>query len=225
MSEMYFPQIDYLELDNTFTGSTELFPTVWQALEGLASPEVADRNASLDSLLETEAPKFSPLVAYNLATRLIDPDIKFRARIIEALGNVIAPATGPTPPPEVRRHLKAHCMEIGRGMIIAILEVAVVDTSVESHIATLFNLCSHSGTILIDLMADRKVPVSIRQQAIYFIGRVGFIEAIPYLDRLADRLTSRAKGQRRMPFAPLSEPDEFTLISAAQATMTVLKEK
>lgn len=225
MSEMYFPQIGFLEFEKSITGNTELFPAVWQALEGIASPEVAERNASLDSLLATEAHKLSPLVAYILATRLIDPNIKFRARIIDALGNVIAPTQGLAPPPEVRRHLKAHCTVIGRGTVLALLEVAAVDTSVESHIASIFNLCSHSGTILIDLMADRKVPVSLRWQAINFIGRVGFIEAIPYLERLVDRLTSRANGQKRMPFAPPSEPDESTLISSAQAALTILKEQ
>ncbi len=225
MSEMYFPQIGFLELDSTITGNAELFPTVWQAMEGIASPDVAERNASLDNLLETNAHNLSPLVAYLLATRLIDPNIKFRARIVETLGNIITPTGGTATPIEIRRHLKAHCSVIGRGTVLALLEVASVDSAIEAHVATIYNLCSHSGTILINLMADRKVPVSIRWQAINFIGRVGFIEAIPYLERLVDRLTSRANGQKRMPFAPPSEPDESTLISAAQATLTILQEQ
>lgn len=223
MSEMYFPQIGFLKFDKSITGTAELFPTVWQALEGIASPDVAERNASLDILLETDAPKLSPLVAYILATRLIDSNINFRARVIQTIGNVISPDVGSAPPSEVRRHLKAHCTLIGRGTVLAMLEVAAVDPSVESHIASVFNLCSHSGTILIDLMAERKVPVSIRRLAICFIGLVGFIEAIPYLERLEDRLISRSNGQKRMSFAPPSEPDEATLITAVQATLTLLK--
>jgi hypothetical protein len=224
MSEMHFPQIGFLEVEKTISGSLELFPTFWQALEGIASPDIAERNASLDVLLESHVSKLSPLVAYLLATRLIDPNINFRQRIIEAMGNIIAPDGGPAPTPEVRRHLKGHCNLIGRGTVLAILEVAATDSSVDSHITSIFNLCSHSGTILIDLMAERKVPVSVRRQAMNFIGLVGFIEAIPYLERLVDRLTSRANGQKRMPFAPPSEPDESTLISVAQTTLAMLNE-
>jgi hypothetical protein len=224
MSEMLYPQLGFLEFEKSISGTAELFPTVWQALEGLASPDIIERNASLDVLLETEAPKLSPLVAYILATRLVDQNITFRQRIIEAIGKIIAPDEGPAPPPEVRRHLKGHCTLIGRGTILAILEVAAIDSSVDSHIISIFNLCSHSGTILIDLMAERKVPVSIRRRAMNFIGQVGFIEAIPYLERLVGRLTSRANGQKRMPFAPPSEPDESTLISVAQTTLAMLNE-
>jgi len=222
MSEMVYPQIGFLEVEKSIRGTAELFPTVWQAIEGIASPDIEERNASLDTLLETDAPKLSPLVAYVLATRLIDPNLKFRRRIIETVGKTIASEDNSPPPPEVRRHLKAYCMMIGRGTVLAVLEVAAIDSSVDSHIASIFNLCSHSGTILIDLMADRKVPVTIRHQAMNFIGRVGFIEAIPYLKRLVDRLTARASGQKRMPFAPPSEPEESSLITVAQATLVLL---
>lgn len=224
MSEMYYPQLGFLELDKTITGTAELFPTVWRALEGIASPDVEERNSSLDILVESDAPRLSPLVAYVLATRLIDPDIKFRARVIKTLGNVIAPVDGDPPSSAVRQHLKAHCKVIGRGTVLAVLEVAAVDPSIELAVVAIFNLCSHAGAILTDLISDRKVPVSLRKQAIEYIGRVGFIEAIPHLERLDDRLTARSNDQKRMPFAPPSDLDESTLIIPIQTTLTLLRD-
>ena len=224
MSEMYFPQLGLFEFDKITTGTAELFPAVWSALEGIASPDTSVRHSSLDELIALDAPRLSPLVAYMLATRLVDPSLKFRMRVIETLGDIVSNGTGENPPLEVRRHLKAHCTVIGRGTVLAMLEVADLDPSVETQIAAIFNLCSHSGAILTELMADRRVPVPLRRQAIHFIGRVGFIESIPHLDRLADRLTSRSNGQKRMSFAPPSEPDENTLLTAVQAALTMLQE-
>ena len=224
MSEMYLPQLGLFELDNTVTGTAELFPTVWRALEGIASPDAAERNRCLDELVSLDAPRLSPLVAYMLATRLVDPNLKFRKRVIEVLRDIISIGNGGKLPLEVRRHLKAHCSVIGRGTVMSMLEVAEVDPSVETQIAAIFNLCSHSGTILTELMADRRVPVLLRRQSINFIGRVGFIEAIPHLERLADRLISRANGQKRMSFAPPHEPDESTLLTGVQTALKLLQE-
>ncbi len=224
MSEMYFPQLGLFEIEKTATGTAELFPAVWRALEGLASPDAQERNRSLDELISLDAPRLSPLVAYMLATRLVDPNIKFRARVIETLGDIISSSNGDKMPIEVRRHLKAHCTVVGRGTVLAMLEVAEVASSVESQIAAIFNLCSHSGAILTELITDRKVPVTLRRHAIHFIGKVGFIEAIPRLERLVDRLTSRSNGQKRMSFAPPSEPDESTLLAGIQTALQQLKE-
>jgi len=221
---MYFPQLGLFEFEKTATGTAELFPAVWRAMEGIASPDANVRDQSLDELISLDAPRLSPLVAYMLATRLVDPNIKFRKRIIQTLGDIISNANREKMPLEVRRHLKAHCAVVGRGTVLAMLEVADFDPSVESQIAVIFNLCSHSGAILTELIADRKVPVLLRQQAIYYIGKVGFVEAIPRLERLADRLTSRRNGQKRMSFAPPNEPDESTLLEEVQIALQQLNE-
>ena len=223
MSEMYFPQLGLFEIEKTATGTAELFPAVWRAMEGIASPDAIERNRSLDDLIALDAPRVSPLVAYILATRLVDPNIKFRKRIIQTLGDVIANSNGDKLSLEVRRHLKAHCIVVGRGTVLAMLEVADFDPSVETQIAAIFNLCSHSGAVLTELITDRKVPILLRQQAIYYIGKVGFVEAIPRLEHLVDRLTSRSNGQKRMSFAPPNEPDESTLLAEVQTALQHLQ--
>jgi hypothetical protein len=53
---------------------------------------------------------------------------------------------------------------------------------------------------------------------------VGFVETISQLERLAERLSARANGQKRMSFAPPSEPDEASLLPIVQATLTMLKD-
>ncbi len=224
MPEMHFPQLTFLEFSDSISGTAELFPSVWQALEGVVSPEVNIRHESLDQLNALNAPQISPLVAYVLATRLIDPDLRFRQRVIETLGEVLTPEEGEQPLKNVRQQLKAHCVVMGRGTILATLEVADMEPSVESHVAAIFRLCSHAGTILTELAADRRVAVPLRKQAIHFLGRVGFVEAVPHLERLVERLASRANGQKRMPFAPPSEPDETSLLTPVQATLSLLLE-
>ena len=70
------------------TGNVELFPSVWQATENLAAQEERTRHLALDELLKLGAPRLSPLVAYNVATRLRDPVLSFRSRIVESLANL-----------------------------------------------------------------------------------------------------------------------------------------
>ncbi|MEA3349206.1 MAG: hypothetical protein U9Q82_01140 [Chloroflexota bacterium] len=220
MIELDFPQLMMFDTDEPTAGTADL----WQALEQIASPETSQRYQGLDILLELEVPTRSPLVAYVLATRLTDPDINFRASVIKTLGKIIAPASGEPISLPARRYLKGYHSIVGRGTVLATLEVAEIDASVESYIAALYRLWPHTGAILAAIMAKHGVSVSLRRQALNFIGRVGFVETIPQLERLAERLSSRSNGQKRMSFAPPAEHDETTLLPTVQATLTVLRE-
>jgi hypothetical protein len=76
---------------------------------------------------------------------------------------------------------------------------------------------------LIEIVNDRKKPVEIRQAAIRIIGVVGYIEAIPSLDRLSSRLEARMNGQRSMPFAPPSEKTEVDLLVTIREALASLR--
>ncbi len=218
MTEIPFPQLKLHPSDS------EEINERWHALEQLTAPEAAERRAGLATLSELEIPKDSPLAAYVLATRLTDPNVNIRAEVIKTLGETITPPKGSLPPFDVRRHLKGYHTVIGRGTVLATLEAAKVDPASESHIAALYKLWPHTGAILANIATKRTIPVPIRRQAIQFIGSVGFVETIPQLERLAERLESRANGQKRMTFAPPSEDDdEASLLSMVQATLTLLK--
>jgi hypothetical protein len=207
------------------TGALELFPEVWNATEKLTSPNLLERRDALDHLIILDAPRLSPLVAYIVATRIFDIDLELRYKVVDVLGKILSPReTGKLMPPAVRLHLKAFCSQMGNRGFLYLLEVADVYPEAESKVAALLNLCSQSGEILVNIMGNRKVSCELRRQAIIFIGRVGFLEAIPALERFESRLESRMNGQKSMPFAPPSTSDEQTLLPVIQTTLTLLKE-
>jgi hypothetical protein len=55
------------------------------------------------------------------------------------------------------------------------------------------------------------------------IGRVGYLDALPALERLLARLESRLHGQQAMPFAPKSSLEEAELLPDLQLTLTLLR--
>jgi hypothetical protein len=90
-------------------------------------------------------------------------------------------------------------------------------------VSRLINACSYANNQLIEIVNDRKKPLEIRQQAIRIIGVVGYIDAIPSLDRLSARLEARMNGQRAMPFAPPSEKTEVDLLNATREALAALR--
>jgi HEAT repeat protein len=218
------PQPVLFDFSDSATGVAELFPEVWGALEDLTSPDVVLRSQALDCLLKIDAPRLSPLVAYVLTTRLNDPDIGIRFRVIQTLGEVLAPQDSSAKTNNmVRQHIKSYISQMRRRSIYALLQVAEQNISAESNVAALLNACSFAGNALADIFANRKTPVPIRRQAIIFVGRVGFLDAIPALEKLAERLVARMNGQTAMPFAPPSDSDEKSLLPAVQAALALLK--
>jgi HEAT repeat protein len=212
------------DFSDSATGVAELFPSVWCALEDFTASNAEVRHRALDRLLEIGAHRLSPLVAYVLATRLDDHDIEIRFRVIQALGDVLSPQDPSMEAPEpVRQHIKFYVSQMRRRNIYALLQVAEHKISAESSVAVLMNACSYAGNALIDIFTDRKTSIAIRRQAVVFVGRVGFLDAIPALEKLADRLAARVNGQSAMPFAPPTETDDKSLLPAVQTALTLLR--
>lgn len=202
----------------------ELFPAVWQAAEKLAAARDDTRHHALDELLKLGAPRFSPLVAYVMATRLSDPNLSFRARIIEALANVLRlDKDGRPAPDEVRGMLVNFMTGLERETVRLILDVVVVFPEANGHVTKLFNLSYAVGEHLSAILADRAISVDVRKIAAYFIGKIGFIEAMPALERLRNRIQSRQGGQKSMPFAPPSSADENNLLTDVNVAISLLK--
>ncbi len=208
---------------DTTTGALELFPMVWNALEALTSPDVVQRNQALDNLLEIQAPRLSPLVAYILVTRLQDTDIHFRARVIKVLADVLSPDEKGNPAPEeVRQKLLYHLPQIRRRTIYAILQVCVDNLARRADVSVLLNACPYAGNALADILGDRKTDLAIRKEAAYFIADVGFLDAVPELERIRGRLETRQNGQRSMAFLPPSLGDEAELLPDITKALQVL---
>ena len=211
------------EIPGSATGMAELFPAAWAAMEKLISPDVNTRNSALDQLLALEAHRLSPLIAYTLAIHLEDRDIEFRSRIAQALGSLLSSRDDGEQVPEfVRQGLKSYLSQMRRRKVYAILQVAAFRADTESSVAALLNACSFAGASLAIIFLDRKLSLDIRRQAIIFAGRVGFLDTIPSLERLRDRLESRTNGQRKMVFAPPDSEDEKSLLPAVQTALAYL---
>jgi HEAT repeat protein len=190
----------------------EILPVVWNATESLASPDPVTRNHGIDAILELGIQRSSPLVAYMLAMKLSDTDIIIRRRIVYILGDLIIDEPSLRHTIEVRRTIASVLQSIGEETIYGLLEVAVMDPNVEKSIYHLLNGCPSAGKYLGDILSQWKNPLAIRQKAIYYVGLVGYTEALPVLERLVNRLKARQNVQYTMSFAaPSIQHDEDIL--------------
>lgn len=205
------------------TGTVELFPAVWSAAEDLVSPDIARRLKGLEKLLELNAPRLSPLITYLMATRIMDSDINLRVRIVKALGELLMlDKEGRVTPEPVRKYLMTYLNQMRTRPIFSLLEVGSQFPGEKENIARLLNACSNAGRHLADILTDRNAPMAIREEAAYYIGLVGYLDAIPALERLSSRLESRMSGQQAMSFAPPVVTEELKLLPTIRDTLTIL---
>ncbi len=219
-------QLPLFGYGESVTNIVELFPVVWQATENLTSPEAATRQHGIDILLELGAQKVSPLVAYMIATRVNDPEINIRRRVVYVLADlIIVDPSNKQSPDEVRRVVINYLHNINEPVVFGMLEVAVADPKVEKSLYHIFNTCSYVGKYLGEIATQWKNPMPIRQKAIYFIGIVGYLEAMPMLERLYNRLEARQNGQYLMSFAPPSIKSDDDLLPYVRFAMDQLHER
>ena len=217
---LQLPLFDYGE---TITSIVELFPAVWQATEFLTYPDASTRQRGIDMILELGAQRVSPLVAYMVATCLNDMDIYIRRRVVFILAELLINDPSSKQTPDVVRKVIAYYLHnMNEATVYGLLEVAVTDEQAEKSIYHLFNACPYVGKYLGEILNQWKNPLPIRQKAIYFIGLVGYLEALPALERLFNRLESRQNGQYSMPFVPTSTPSDIDLLPHLRVAMTQL---
>jgi hypothetical protein len=206
------------------TGNLELFPTVWGAVEDLIKSDAYQRRNSLNDLIAINAPRLSPLVAYVLATRISDPDIEIRRVVIHTIGEVLAPDESGYPAPEdVRNVLRNYFSALRTRQIYSLLQVVVQDPSAIHSVARILDTCAYAGSHLTDILLDTHAPIEIRRQAVLLIGQVGFIDAVPSLEKIENRLEARLNGQKTMPFAPPPSVSEGQLLPAIRDTLQLLR--
>lgn len=207
----------------TTMGEVELFPAVWSAAEGLANPEVKLRLEALGRLIDLNAQRLSPLVAYLIATRLADPDPEMRYRVVMVLGELLTfDKNGRMVDEKVSQYLTAYLSQMRTRLVFSLLQVSESYPDADANIARLLNVCPYAGEHLVDIFNDRTIGLGIRKKAIYFTGLVGYLDAIPALERLQTRLEARLSGQQAMPFAQASAADEGDLIPAIREALISL---
>jgi hypothetical protein len=209
---------------DTSLGTVELFPAVWSAVEELASSEASLRMAALHRLQALDAPRLSPLVAYMIATRIDDPDLPLRAQVIRIVSILLSiDESGRSAPERVQRYLIAYLNQMRMRPIYALLQAGIEFPHLDSDIARLLNSSPYAGNHLADILVDRKKSVAVRREAARYISIVGYLDALPVLERLESRLATRMNGQQYMPFAPPQVTDERELLPVVQSALAVLR--
>lgn len=201
------------------TAWADLPEEVLQAAGRLIAPDPQAREAGLSRLLTVQAHRVSPLVAYLLATRLSEPKIPLRYQVVRALGDICSWKEDNTTPDQVRHVLQAYLSDISRQQVLCLLEVADQYGTAEDLVANILNLCSFAGQELSDIFNDRNVSLDLRKQAVYLCGRVGFLDALPAVERLVSRLQAQNQRQTQMDFlhSPPGRREEELLVFARAA--------
>ena len=206
------------------TGVLELFPEVWNACEVLCSSDSGMRSQALVRLEEMGAPRLSPLVVYLVSTRLSDPDLKVRCQAVRITGDLLfTDRQGKVTPEPVRRCLVSTLAQMRTRSVFHLLEAAKAEPESIPLITRLLNACPFAGRHLADIAMDRTFPMPERKQAVLFIGAVGYLDAVPSLERLEGRLEARLKGQQAMSFAPPPHKEEDDLLPIVKSVLHLLQ--
>jgi len=194
---------------------------VWGAAEALTSPNLETRHAGLQQLVDQDAVRQYPLVAYLLISRLVEPDIALRSHVVEALAEVVTPNGHgePTLAPSYAT-LSMHLTGMRTRQIYALLQVVDYDKSNEPMVIGLLDHCSFAGGHLACILATRTVPLQMRKLAAYFIGRMGYLDATPVLERLAARLETRQNGRSEL---GVMDEDDAELLSMIRSSLELLR--
>lgn len=212
------------ELLEASIGSVELFPAVWSAAECLADPEAKTRLEALRQLVDLNAPRLSPLVAYLAATRLADPDLEMRHQVVLVLGELLTvDKEGRLADEMVRQYITTYLSQMRTRLVFSLLQVAEKFDDADANIARLLNACPFAGEHLVEILGDRASAVSIRKKAIFFVGLVGYLDAIPALERLVARLEARQNGQQSMSFVTSSVVEEGSLLPVIRQALASLR--
>jgi HEAT repeat protein len=217
-------QLLLFDPENTTTDALELFPAVWSATQALTARQSAQRRAGLKQLDELGAARVSPLVAYVLVTRISEPLVALRAEVVRELGKIFqADQDGRSAPEAVLQTLKTYLASMRTREIFALLEVAQFEPAREEQVIKLLSYCPFAGRHLASILMERSAPFGVRQLAASLIGKVGYLDAVPDLERMKDRLESRVKGQQAMPFAPPLDHEEVALLPTLKSALNMLQ--
>jgi hypothetical protein len=103
--------------------------------------------------------------------------------------------------------------------IYALLQVVDYDKSNEPKVVGLLDHCSFAGGHLSCILATRTVPLDMRKLAAYY-GRMGYLDAMPVLDRLAARLETRQNGRSEL---GVMDEDDAGLLSMLHSSLELLR--
>ncbi len=130
-----------------------------------------------------------PVLVYLLATRLTDPELEVRFQVIKLLGSLLDFKNEE----QVLQGRALECLvgylaAFEKSQYVKMLEVSEAYLAAEEPLAAILRICSYAGKPLGGIVNDRKLPVRVRQQAIFFCGEIGFLSAASALRNLISRV-------------------------------------
>jgi hypothetical protein len=213
-----------LEVRELHSGRFEFLSTAWDAAEALTSPDLETRRLGLERLIDMRAARVSPLLAYLLVTRLTEPDDVLRAQVTKAVADVLGPdQDGQFAAEPVRSHIALYLAGMRTRPIFALLQTVATDPSIESEVITLMKHCSYAGAHMAEILLDRNAPLAIRKLAVKFIGRVGYLDGLPALERLQTRLETRKNGNNGLSGDKAEADDEASLLPLIEDALNSLR--
>lgn len=196
---------------------------LWTTLENLIAPDPDLRDAALEELGHLEGCQDQPLLIYLLATRLLDPDLEVRFHAVQLIGNLLSydpPNEGL--PDDSLKTLAEFTTHLEKEQLIKLMEVSVKYLAAEDPLVNILKLCSYAGKALGGIVNDRKLPVEIRQQAIYFCGEVGFLNTATAIRNLIRRV-GKDKAKSGLNLTRKKHQDEGKLLPYAVAALSKLE--
>jgi hypothetical protein len=125
---------------------------LWKSTEAISSPELSKRKRGFESLIEFDVVRRSPLIAYLLATRIVEPDLTLRAYIVRVLASILKTDLPDNLSTEdVRLTLVNYLSQIDLREILALLQLAEIDPYAEEQIIQLLSACSCAGGHLVNI--------------------------------------------------------------------------
>jgi len=221
LTTINLPQKALISFDQPYGNTVVTTSVVWGAAEALTSPDLETRQGGLQQLVNQDAVRQHPLVAYMLISKLVEPDIVLRSHIVEALADVVTP-NGHGEPEEAPSYptLSTHLTGMRTRQIYALLQVVDYEKSNEPWVVGLLDHCSFAGGHLSCILSTRTVPLDMRKLAAYFIGRMGYLDAMPVLERLEARLETRQNGRSELGGV---DDDDAELLSMIRTSLELLQ--
>lgn len=193
-----------------------------EAVTLLSDPQVEERRRGLQMLLERDLHRRSVLAAASLGRAVGEPNISLRREIVVALAETLAGAVDS--PPGVIEYQRHALGQMRRRQIYGLLQVAASSRGHAGLTHMVLEQCSYAGSTLILILKDRQMDIQIRVAAAQAIEAIGYLEAVPEVAVLENRLASRMAGQEDMGFVPSLEQEAELLLPALQALHRSLEE-
>lgn len=186
---------------------------LWGTLEDLCHRDGEARREALHALGAWGQLPASMLVLHQLLFVLRDSELENRQLALQLIATLIDRSDLDIQSQlAIRQAVGSWLKKTSENELGFLLECSGVKKELRGDVGRLLNLNAPVRLLLEEYCAARSNELKLRQEAVYFIGQLGFEDSLPVLRKLLQRLETRQQGQRVMPFAPPATEDDSALL-------------